>query len=362
MIRVLIVDDDKLARKGLISIMPWLSHGMEVVGEAANGVKALEFLKEHPVDLMFVDLAMPVMSGIELLQETRSKYPNLRFVVLTFHEDFEYVQTALRLGAMDYISKVRMEKYEKEDFDLVFKNIQLSMESDPRQRMVKSMQPCVEINSLPLGENSSFNEEQWSKIEKDWRELYWLFNDIEFERLCEQTFKVHLPITRIKRIFIHIISQVEGTIHITVESWPNADDEQSAIEWIKNFRESLYLRAKETISLSETSICVFKAVIYIHEQIATPIHAHIVSAKVSMSRSYFCQCFKKMVGITFNDYVRQERISQAKLLLCQSNQSIGNIAQEVGYTDVKYFSHIFKEQTNLLPSEFRNQFNMYGIC
>jgi two-component system, response regulator YesN len=64
-IRVLIVDDDKLARKGLISIMPWSDHGMVVVGEAANGAKALEFLEQHEVDLMFVDLSMPVMSRHE---------------------------------------------------------------------------------------------------------------------------------------------------------------------------------------------------------------------------------------------------------------------------------------------------------
>jgi len=77
-ISVLIVDDDKLARKGLISIMPWSAHDMIVAGEAANGAKALEFLEQHAVDLMFVDLSMPVMSGMELIQATRKKYPNLK--------------------------------------------------------------------------------------------------------------------------------------------------------------------------------------------------------------------------------------------------------------------------------------------
>lgn len=74
MIRVLIVDDDKLARKGLISIMPWAAYEMEVVGEAANGAKALEFLAQNQVDLMFVDLAMPVISGIDLIEEARETW------------------------------------------------------------------------------------------------------------------------------------------------------------------------------------------------------------------------------------------------------------------------------------------------
>jgi two-component system response regulator YesN len=85
MIKVLIVDDDMLARKGLISIMPWSSHGMKVVGEAANGAKALEFLKNNNVDLMFVDLAMPVVSGLDLVQQTRILYPDLKFVIISFH-------------------------------------------------------------------------------------------------------------------------------------------------------------------------------------------------------------------------------------------------------------------------------------
>jgi two-component system response regulator YesN len=359
MIHVLIVDDDKLARKGLISIMPWMTHDMEVVGEAANGVKALEFLEEHPVELMFVDLAMPGMSGIELIKESCRLFPNLRFVVLTFHEDFEYIQTALRLGALDYISKARMEKFEKEDYDLVFDHIQKSFENDLKHYTNKSVKSTVKNEIIANGENadSGNNEEKWSRAEKDWRELYWLFNDVEFKRICQHTVNIGLPVDRIKRMFVHAISQIEGTLHITVETWPIADDEQSAIEWVKNYRDQIYKYASETTNISETSICVLKTVINIRDQIAMPLHAGLVASQVNLSRSYYCQLFKKMVGLTFNDFLRQERISIAKSLLCQSKKSIGQIAQAVGYEDVKYFSHIFREQTNFLPSEFRIQFS-----
>jgi two-component system response regulator YesN len=110
MIKVLVVDDDKLVRKGLISAMPWAEFDMQVVGEANNGEKALEFLVSNDVDLMLTDLAMPVMSGIELMRAARQKYPKLYIVVLTLHQDFDYIQEALRLGAIDYIAKVQLEK------------------------------------------------------------------------------------------------------------------------------------------------------------------------------------------------------------------------------------------------------------
>lgn len=92
MIKVMIVDDDKLVRKGLISAMPWGDFDMEVVGEASNGEKALEFIADHAVDLLLTDLSMPVMSGIELLKVVRKQYPNMYTVVLTFHQDFEYIK------------------------------------------------------------------------------------------------------------------------------------------------------------------------------------------------------------------------------------------------------------------------------
>ena len=80
--RVLVVDDDKLARKGLISIMNWEKYGFEVVGDVQNGSKALEFLKDNMVDVVFTDIDMPEIDGIELMERCRTEYPDVKFVIL----------------------------------------------------------------------------------------------------------------------------------------------------------------------------------------------------------------------------------------------------------------------------------------
>ena len=129
MIDVLIVDDDQLVRKGLMLAMPWDRFDMRIVGEAGNGEKALEFLSENHVDLLITDLAMPVMSGIELIRTTRKLYPDLPIAVLTLHQDFEYIQEALRLGAIDYIAKVQLEK---ERFEEVLGRIHDRIQADRR--------------------------------------------------------------------------------------------------------------------------------------------------------------------------------------------------------------------------------------
>lgn len=130
MIKVLVVDDDKLVRKGLISAMPWADFGMQVVGEASNGERALEFLQVNPVDLMLTDLAMPVMSGIELMRSARKLYPELYIVVLTLHQDFDYIQEALRLGAIDYIAKVQLEK---ERFEEVLERVYIRIQEERKK-------------------------------------------------------------------------------------------------------------------------------------------------------------------------------------------------------------------------------------
>ena len=142
MIKVLVVDDDKLVRQGLITSMPWDEFDMEVVGEAKNGEKALEFLQHHPVDLLLVDLAMPVMSGIDLLRIVRKSYPHLFVVVLTMHQDFEYIQEALRLGAIDYIAKVELER---ETFGTVLQRIRNRIEEEVEKSAARE---------LPLAEDA----------------------------------------------------------------------------------------------------------------------------------------------------------------------------------------------------------------
>jgi len=108
--KVMVVDDDYLVRQGFIRIMPWEACGMKVVCEAADGVEALEKLAGHDVDVLITDLAMSVMSGIELMKRVKESYPHIFMVVLTFHHEFELVREALRLGAIDYITKVELEE------------------------------------------------------------------------------------------------------------------------------------------------------------------------------------------------------------------------------------------------------------
>lgn len=110
MIKVFVVDDEKLVRRGIIGLIEWEKYGMEVVGDAGNGEEALEFLRREEVDLLFSDLEMPGLSGIPFLQEVKRVQPRIQIVVLTMHQEFELIQQGLRLGILDYITKAQIEE------------------------------------------------------------------------------------------------------------------------------------------------------------------------------------------------------------------------------------------------------------
>ncbi|MFC7063520.1 response regulator [Halobacillus seohaensis] len=155
---MLIVEDDQLVRKGLISILPWNDFHMRVVGEASNGKKALEFLEQTKVDLIFTDLNMPVMSGIEFMRIARQKYPDIFFAILTIHQDFEYVQEALRLGALDFITKVQLEK---ENFDEILKRIYQRILKESNHQVESEMSNFDVDTGIVVYRRRPFTNTEW---------------------------------------------------------------------------------------------------------------------------------------------------------------------------------------------------------
>lgn len=130
MIRALIVDDEYLIRKGMILTISWAKYGIEIIGDTDSGKGALEFLAEHEVDLLLTDITMSNMSGFDLIEQVVLQYPNTFVVVITCHQDFDYLQKALRMGAIDYIVKTELEEEElDENIGRIAQRIQTTMQT-----------------------------------------------------------------------------------------------------------------------------------------------------------------------------------------------------------------------------------------
>ncbi|MCR5398710.1 MAG: response regulator [Lachnospiraceae bacterium] len=106
MIKVLLVDDEPFILEGLSQLIDWEDKGCRIVKKAVNGRDAYEYLKENEVDLVFADIKMPVMTGLELLQAVREEdISKAYFVMISGYNDFHYAQQALKYSALEYLLK-----------------------------------------------------------------------------------------------------------------------------------------------------------------------------------------------------------------------------------------------------------------
>ncbi len=105
MIKTVIVDDDVEMLDWLEQVVPWEEHGFKIISRARNGTEALEICRTQVPDLIITDITMPSISGLDLVSEIKEIKPDIRSVILTCHEDFNFAQRAVKLEADDYIVK-----------------------------------------------------------------------------------------------------------------------------------------------------------------------------------------------------------------------------------------------------------------
>jgi len=111
-IRILLADDHPMIRAGFKSMLD-KSERFEIVGEAGNGKELIEVARELNPEIILVDISMPVMSGLDVLEELSIRVPGVRLIVLTMHEEREYILQALKSGAAGYLLK-NIERFELE--------------------------------------------------------------------------------------------------------------------------------------------------------------------------------------------------------------------------------------------------------
>ncbi|MCI7138888.1 MAG: response regulator [Oscillospiraceae bacterium] len=122
-LRVLLVDDEVMIREGFKQLFDWQAHDCEVVGEACDGMEALTQIDTLRPDIVIMDINIPIMNGLKVIQLSRIKHPNTAFVIVSGYDDFSYCREALRLQITDYILK----PVNYEEFGTCIDNLKISL-------------------------------------------------------------------------------------------------------------------------------------------------------------------------------------------------------------------------------------------
>ena len=122
-LRVLLVDDEIMIREGFKRLFDWEAHDCEVVGEAADGMEAIAQIDTLRPDIVIMDINIPIMNGLKVIQLSRIKHPDTAFIIVSGYDDFSYCREALRLQITDYILK----PVNYEEFGSCIDNLKISL-------------------------------------------------------------------------------------------------------------------------------------------------------------------------------------------------------------------------------------------
>lgn len=143
MLKVLVVEDEELIRKGIVLAVDWAALDCVVVGEASNGEEALDAVERLSPSLIITDLKMPRMDGIEMLRRLREAGNPVYVIILTAYDSFTYAQSALRLGAVDFLLK----PFHDGELEQAVRNLQSRMQTS---------EPVHGIPGLKKGDKSKY--------------------------------------------------------------------------------------------------------------------------------------------------------------------------------------------------------------
>lgn len=408
-IKVLLVDDEQYIREGLRQLVDWEEYGYEIIGEAGNGVDAIAILEESQVDVVFVDIRMPKMTGLELIKYVQEKlHRNIQFVILTGYADFEYARMAIRMQVKNYmlkpiqkeelsdilhklnkehqimqvkeqehyffaVSAVVHGKYTEDDLETVYSHVVPSnqwkyvsiecMDADSQlkpeeQEIVSYLQAILKEfcgHGVPIMETE---EEISGAALLLIPEMYQKNNQTEAEFLdalqrrmshhFSQTFQVYAGS---QENSLEDIRKSFRSVRVSRCLYGLSEDKN------KVFYEDAAGR-KTSFEISESDIDTLLSAV--RENDREKISLRSLGEMFYINNVYLGQLYKKRYHIVFRDYLNQLRLEKAKELLEDTDTRIYRIAEETGFGKADYFINKFVQVYGITPNQYRMKFKKSG--
>lgn len=387
-LKVILVDDELLVRLGIKSLIDWEKHDFEFIGDASDGEKALELMEYKVPDILLTDIVMPRMNGLELIEIVKKRYPNTLIIVLSSHNEFEYVRKAMKLGVEDYLLKASMKPAELLDLlveaagkiargqakplphrnqaetpetriDAVSRQLQLLLVNDLSSTVeTTNLRPASILIVLHVrharegGPEASAIQLLKHLIESELQSI------MDSQPIATGNREIVVLLTlseqklpELEMIISSLVSASNQLLGISLR----AEASDPILKW-EDIR-SQYLKTKERLidqGVRETSRDdIRKLLDYMKANYTQDISLKHAAEMINMSESYLSTIFKKETGYGFTDWINSLRIEQAATYLVETNLPSYLIAEQVGYENINYFGRIFKKIKGVSPQKYR---------
>ncbi|MDO4647994.1 MAG: response regulator [Eubacteriales bacterium] len=389
MYKMILADDEPQILDSISHMLDWEKYNIRICGTAENGEEALNLMEKQQPEIMITDIRMPVMDGLELIEKVHRRKEECKVVVLSGYDDFEYVRTAMKNGAVDYLKKPlgRQEiiRVIEEIIDALEDEVlsQLDNEEDLKLSKMYFVNRLLQnsISPMEIREKQDFFSRSFLKGTMYIAVLSCQYSDQEAfmaYRCCERILEKHKEDLlfqdnygnicllfyadteeekeEAEDILDHCREKIADTLGLKVKISMGC----AAGSW-RELRKS-YLSAMEQIHQNsqekESPKSQSKAVKYVIEHtlenyMDAGLSLQTLAEEMGMNAAYLGRNFKKEMGKSYADYLNELRVEKAKELLQTTNEKGSQLSEKVGFTSYNYFYIVFKKLTGMKPTDVR---------
>ena len=351
MIRLLIVDDETASIKTMKQLLNFTEFGIELVGEAHNGFEAMEAIRTKNPDIVISDMNMPVMDGVSLIRYIQDSQLDIKLIVCSGYNDFNYTYAALKGGAHEYLLKPidrrQLNTAVAECCDMIREAKRIEVRSSNKkfrfdvESYAMILQHADKLVELLKYRNMRECEILLHSLEKN---VIMLGDGPE---MASATFRIIA--STLER---HVISH-----HMSFLEWDESQvaDFQNCNEAFAYILECIecFIMEQERNQQEKCAKPLEKVKQYLDEHYNEKIYLNDVAMKFNYNKQYLTTLFRKKYGITIGDYIIRLKIEDAKRQLKYTNKTMDEILEDLGYTDSSYFYRQFKKVENVSPGHYR---------
>ncbi|OXM83008.1 response regulator transcription factor [Paenibacillus rigui] len=348
MLRVIFVDDEPWALTGIKNIIDWNQEGFEVIETFSDPRKAFKSLTRIQPDIVFTDIRMPGMTGLDLVRESREKGINSEFVIVSAFSDFEVARGALQYDVFHYILK----PLDREEVRTVVERLRKKLISAKHLVLMEVFQTGKLMNERQreVLVSAAVHNHCYVAV-ADSKDYNWPHK----KDMCVEQFLLSDGTS------LYLLSSKQ-CLEPFFNQWRMSADacgvssgisvQRPGFEDFDNMFSEAVSSAQLEIDYSANSI-VSAIQVYLSRNYQNELSLSEISERFYLSETYLCELFKKQTGITLTGFLTAIRMKRAAHLLVENEAPVQQVADKVGYSDYGYFGRIFKRFFGFTPSRYR---------